>query len=295
MKEALPYIFMIGAVVVFLGAVASLITPRAAIFFKKDRTKAAGVWVLICLVCLVGMGKSIPEEQLEAAKAKRAAEEEAHRATNQHESKDDQENLITFPYNENSVRNSTDRHHRIRGGSIYISPLDEASNLNSNQIAATCMAAAKHYAQVFSKKYNPPDNNTLIDDILVVITDVPYNDKYHNEIFYRNIGQLGRCHYVIGKSTGFFSYGKPEWQWLEVKASPRNTSEIEKQVENFWINLHEKFKQGNRIANDALKKEIGNKLNINPEDVNFTPVPPEKINPKQFENISPQAPAEAND
>lgn len=295
MKEALPYIFLVGAAIAFLGAVASLITPRAAIFFKKDRLRGTGAWMAICIACLGFMGKSIPEEQREAAKAKRAAAEQVHLAPDPHESKDVPENSITFQYNENSVQNNSDRHHRIRGGTIYISPLDESSNLNSSQIASTCMAAAKYYAQIFSKKYNSPDN-TLIDDILVVITDMPYDvEKYHREIYYNKIGQLGQCHFVIGKSTGLFSYGKPEWQWLEVKASPRNTSEIEKQVENLWIDLHKKFKQGNRIANDALKKEIGLKININPEAIKFTPVLPEKMDPQPFKNINPQGPAKAND
>lgn len=296
MTNALPYIFFAGMAFACLSAAVSLFTPRTAIFFRnKTRPKGFFAWLGIAFVCFTCIGIFAPQAQREEAKAKKAVAEQAHLAPNPHESKADAETSITFQYKENSIRNDTDRHGRIRGATVFISPIDEGFNLNSNQISATCMAAAKYYAQVFSKKYNTPDN-TLIDNILVVITDMPYDVvKYGKEIFYGDIGKLGQCHYVIGKSTGFFSYGKPEWQWLEVKASPRNTSEIEKQIEKFWINLHKKYKQGNRIADYALKKDIGLKLNINPEDINFTPVRPEKLDSNQFKDIAPHGPVEAQD
>lgn len=301
MKEALPYIFMIGAVVAFVAAVVCLITPRAAIFFhRKTRLKGLFAWLGLALVCFMCVGVFAPKDTRNVAVIKQkagvapvdivpvvppsaealATEEHASPATNLHKSKDEDFGIFAYRVSKSIPR--TTRHGRVDGGLIYIYPSQPDIELTNESIGTTCLSAAKFFINEYSKKYDD------IDNMLVVITDAPYDiNRYNNEIYYNKIGKLAECHYLYTKNNG--------WKSIKFEASSRNTTSTEKQIEDLWFNLHNKYKQGNRIGNYALKEEIGAKLNINPDDINFTPVPPEKMNPKQFKDILPHGPAEVDD
>lgn len=273
-------LLMIGLGSLVLSIV-SLLTPKVAFFLKnKTRGKAFALYLGIAIISFIAGN---PTVQAPSTNVQTVPQNDITV-----EAKAVPKNSETFQYKENYIRNRTDRHSRIRGATVHISPLDEKANLNSDQIAATCMAAAKYYADDFSKKYNTSDP-TLIDDIFVAITDMPYDMT--KDIQYENIGKLAGCHYILGTSKGLFSYGKPEWQWLSVVASPRNTNDDEKKIESLWVNLHEEFKQGNRLRENDLINEISHRLNLAPEQINFTPVIPEKVDSEKFKNIQPRGPS----
>ena len=281
MKEALPYIFLLGAAVAFLGAVASLITPRAAIFFKKDRTKAAGAWVLICLVCLVCMGKSIPEEQLEAAKAKRAtaaqveaAAEKAKAVTAQNvkaeaaekaktEAKAEKPRLV--PYREEEL---DDTSNAIRKrGSVRIVLADPAANFQPQDLVATCMAAAKFYAKTHGWQM-----------VEVFVSDIPGQRHWQGT-------QLARCNHAPDKKG---ISGNEHWEWADVKVAERPLTDQERQVKQLWGELEAK---GVRKEAD-IKKAIGAKLGIPADKVSTPLFILERVDFKPLEDVKPQGPVE---
>lgn len=272
-------LLLIGLAALALSVV-SLITPKLAFFLKnKTRAKAFGSYLGIALISII-VGSSAMQNPVSNIEIASQNDKTA-------ETKSEPAKPATFKYRENYIRNRTDRHNRIRGCTVYISPLDEEADLNVGQITATCMAAAKYYAEDFSKKYNSHDN-TLVDDIAVVITDMPYDMT--KDIKYGNLGKLAGCNYMLGKSTGLFSYGEPEWQWRTVVASPRNTNSLEKKIESLWVNLQDKFKQGNRLRENDLINEIAYKLNLTPDQINIPAVLPEKVDSEKYINIQPHGP-----
>lgn len=298
MKEALPYIFFCGMGIALVAAMASLGTPRAAIFFRR-KTRLRGIfsWLAIAFVCFTCIGVFAPKDTRNAAVIEQkagatpvdtasvapasaealATVEHSSPATNLHKSKDEDFGIFAYRVSQSIPR--TTRHGRVDGGLIYIYPSQPDIELTNESIGTTCQSASKFFINEYSKKYGD------IDNMLVVITDAPYDiNKYNNEIYYNRIGKLAECHYLYTKQNG--------WKSIKLEASPRNTTPTEKQIEDLWFKLHNKYKHENRISDYNLKEEIGKKLNINPDDINFTPVPPEKMNPKQFKNIYPQGPAE---
>lgn len=75
--STLALILIIVAGCCMLMALASLVTPRAALFLKtKTRMRGFGVWLLISLVLFAVGGACIPKEELQEAQ-KRAAEARA--------------------------------------------------------------------------------------------------------------------------------------------------------------------------------------------------------------------------
>lgn len=301
MSNALAYIFFMCSLISLLAVVASLITPRVAFFLrKKTRLRAMMSWFGICCLCLICMAAVAPRntttttvvEQKDkltsmdnpavTPPASNAGGRAAQptQAVKPQKSEDEDPRIFEYQVSRSTPRKT--RHGRVDGGLIYIYPSEPDAHLTSQKIGATCLAAAKFFINNYSREYEE------IDNMLVVITDAPYDThKYNQEIFYGKIGKLATCHYLHSNYKG--------WEVITLEASARNTTHAEKQIEDLWLKLHGKYKRGNRIDDAALKKEIGLKLNINPEDINFTPVTPEKLDPKQFKNIAPHGPVKTQD
>ena len=301
MSSALAYIFFICSLISLLAVVASLITPRVAFFLrKKTRLRAMMSWFGICCLCLICMAAASPRNtsttavveqkgkltpmdnpaMTPSASNARVKGVQSTLAANSQKSEDEDPRIFEYQVSRSTPRKT--RHGRVDGGLIYIYPSEPDIQLTNQKIGATCLAAAKFFINNYSREYEE------IDNMLVVITDAPYDThKYNQEIFYAKIGKLAECHYLHSRYKG--------WEVITLDVSPRNTTHTEKQIEDLWFKLHGKYKRGNRIDDAALKKEIGLKLNINPEDINFTPVTPEKLDPKQFKNIAPHGPVKTQD
>lgn len=287
MKEALPYIFLLGAVVAFIAAVVCLFTPRAAIFFRnKTRRKGVTVWMAICLACVVLMTESIPEDQLEAAKAKRTAQVEAAaekakakaaekakaeaaekakaEAAEKAKAEAEAQKPRHVPYREAEVTDTS-----VGGrkrGDVRIVLADPASDFRPQDLAATCMAAAKFYAKEYDFK-----------TVSVFFTDIPGERPWQGT-------QISRCHYASDKK-GFYD---GNWEWNDVRAAERPYTDQERQVKQLWGELEAK---GARKEAD-IKKTIGTKLGIPAGKV---PTPPyilglNEVDERPFKDVKPQGP-----
>lgn len=273
MKEALPYIFLLGAVVAFVAAVVCLITPRAAIFFrKKTRLKGAAAWLAISVACLVLMGALAPEDVREAAKAKRvaaaqaeaAAEKAKAEAAEKAKAEAEAQKPRLVPYREAEVTD-TSAGGRKRGD-VRIVLADPAADFRPQDLAATCMAAARFYAKEHGFK-----------TVSVFFTDIPGERPWQGT-------QIARCHYASDKK-GFYD---GNWEWNDVRAAERPYTDQERQVKQLWGELEAK---GARKEAD-IKKAIGAKLGIPADEV---PTPPyilglNEVDARPFKDVKPQGP-----
>lgn len=285
MKEALPYIFLLGAVIAFIAAVVCLFTPRAAIFFR-NRTRRKGVlaWMAIFLACVVLMTESIPEAELKAAKQKRAtAQAEAAKAENTSDGRAEAaaqkasaeaaeksrpraeaEKPRLVPYREAEVTD-TSAGGRKRGD-VRIVLADPGAVFRPQDIAATCMAAARFYAKEQGFK-----------TVSVFFTDIPGERPYEGT-------QIARCHYAPDKK----GFDDGNWEWNDVRAAERPYTDQERQVKQLWGELAAK---GARKEAD-IKKAIGAKLGIPADKV---PTPPyilglREVDERPFKDVKPQGP-----
>lgn len=263
MKEALPYIFMIGAVVAFIAAVVCLITPRAAIFFRnRTRLKGAAAWLAISVACLVLMGALAPEDVREAAKAKRAAAEQAEVEA---KARVEAERPKLVPYKESELEDTSTANRKR--GRVRIVLADPAADFRPQDLAATCMAAAKFYAKEYGFK-----------TVSVFFTDIPGREHWQGT-------QLARCHYASDRK-GFG--GDEAWEWDDVRVVPRPLTDQERQVKQLWGEI-----QAQGVRKDAdIMKAVGAKLGIPPDTVTTYTVIPELVDERPLEGVEPQGPAE---
>lgn len=287
MKEALPYIFLFGAIIAFIAAVVCLFTPRAAIFFRnKTRRKGVAVWMAICLACVVLMTESIPEDQLEAAKAKRTAQVEAAaekakakaaekakveaaekakaEAAEKAKAEAEAQKPQLVPYREAEVTDTS-----VGGrkrGDLRIVLADPATGFRPQDLAATCMAAARFYAKEHGFK-----------TVSVFFTDIPGERPYEGT-------QIARCHYA-SDMKGFYD---GNWEWNDVRAAERPYTDQERQVKQLWG----EFSAQGMKSDAAIQKAIGEKLGIPADKV---PTPPyilglNEVDERPFKDVKPQGP-----
>lgn len=274
MTEALPYIFLLGAIIALVFGVASLITPRAAIFFRnKTRRKGVAAWMAIFLACVVLMTETIPEEQREAAKQKRAvaaqAESAAEKASAEAAEKAKAEAKAQKPrlvaYREAEV-NDTSIASRKRG-EVRIVLDDPAADFRQQDLATTCMAAAKFYAKEYGFK-----------TVSVFFTDVPGERPWQGT-------QIARCHYASDKK----GFGAGEgWEWNDVQGAKHPYTVQERQVKQLWGELRAQGMKGDA----AIQKAIGAKLGIPAEKVTTPPyiLGLHEVDKRPFKDVKPQGP-----
>lgn len=279
MKEALPYIFLLGAVIAFIAALVCLFTPRAAIFFR-NRTRRKGVagWMAIFLACVVLMIAVIPEKYSEAAKAKRTAQVEAAaekgkaeaaekakvEAAEKAKAEAEAQKPRLVPYREEELDDTSNA--LRKRGSARIVLADPAADFRQQDLAATCMAAARFYV----KKYG-------LQEVSVFFWDIPGDKPWQG-------AQLARCfHAPDGGPRGGGS------QWGDVAAVTRPLTDQERQMKKLWGSWRgEKW-----VKREAdLENAIGEKLGIAPEKVTLTPVWPEPVDVGPMRDVKPQGPEE---
>lgn len=288
MKEALPYIFMIGAVVAFVAAVVCLITPRAAIFFRnRTRLKGAAAWLAISVACLVLMGALAPEDVREAAKAKRAAQVEAAaekakakaaekakveaaekakaEAAEKAKAEAEAQKPRLVPYREEELDDTSNA--LRKRGSVRIVLADPAADFRPQDLAATCMAAAKFYAKAHGWQM-----------VEVFVSDIPGQRHWQGTL-------LARCNHAPDKKG---ISGDEHWQWADVMAAERPLMDQERQVKQLWGELEAK---GVRKEAD-IKKSIGAKLGIPADKVSTPLFILERVDFKPLENVKPRGPVE---
>lgn len=251
MKEALPYIFFVGTVIALVAAVASLFTPRAAIFFRrKTRLRGLFAWLGLAFVCLVLTSVTVPEKYREAARAEQAlAEAQKPRLV---------------PYREAEVTDTSSGGRKR--GDVRIVLADPVADFRPQDLAATCMAAAKFYAKEQGFK-----------TVSVFFTDIPGERPYEGT-------QLARCHYAPDRK-GFHD---GNWEWNDVRAAERPYTDQERQVKQLWGELA----AGGMKGDAAIQKAIGKKLGIPAEKVATPPyiLGLREVDERPFKDVEPQGP-----
>lgn len=260
MKEALPFIFLLGAVIALVAAAASLVTPRAAIFFrKKTRLRGLFTWLGLALVCFMCVGIFAPEKPGEQAKAEKAA------ARAEADAKAEAKKPRLVPYREAEV-GDTSVANRKRG-EVRIVLADPGADFTAEQLAATCMAAAKFYAREYDFK-----------TVSVFFTDIPGERPYEGT-------QVARCHYAPDKK----GFGAGEgWEWNDVRAAERPYTDQERQVKQLWGELAARGMKGDA----AIQKAIGKQLGIPAEKVATPPyiLGLREVDERPFKDVKPQGP-----
>lgn len=257
--EILWTIFLICFSVSMFAAMVCLITPRVAFFLrKKTRPRAIFSWLGIGCVFFVLMMLCTPAELREAAKQKSVAAEQAKTLARA-------EKARLVPYREIEV-DDTSVGGRKRG-SVRIVLADPAADFRPQDLAATCMAAAKFYAKEQGFK-----------TVSVFFTDIP-GERPHEGT------QIARCHYASDKK----GFGAGEgWEWNDVRVAERHYTDQERQVKQLWGGLSAQGMKGDA----AIQKAIGKKLGIPAEKVATPPyiLGLNEVDERPFKDVEPQGP-----
>lgn len=273
MTNALAYLFLIGAVISLLAAALSLITPRVAFFLrKKTRLRGLLAWFGISCLCFLCMAAFAPRDKQTSAAVEQKAVPAPAEATTVAPSpgnpvaKPEQTPPATKPqlvaYREAEVAD-TSVSNRKRG-EVRIVLADPAADFTAEQLAATCMAAAKFYAREYG-----------FQALSVFFADIPGDKPWEGT-------QIARCAYSPDKGGWSGSQG---WLWDEVKAVDRPLTGEERQMKKLWGQL-----RGKAHGEAELKKAVAQKMKITPEKVTLLYVFPENVASRNLENVEPQGP-----
>lgn len=250
---------LIGLAAIIL-AVVSLLTPKAAFFLKKKtRLRAFASYLGIAVIGLVAGISSMqaPAEQNQSTisdntpKVAEPATTEAAPAVAT--PAEPQKTVELLPYNESEVLD-TSTGSRKRG-QVFITLADPAAQFTPDQLAATCMAAARYYAEKNGFKA-----------LSVFFADIPGDNPWEGT-------RLAQCDY--SPDEGGWS-GNNGWLWQNVKAVERPLTDAERQMKKLWGEAKSK----GIVRESEIKKYVAKKMGIKPDKVTLLFVFPENVNYK---------------
>lgn len=134
----------------------------------------------------------------------------------------------------------------------YIARRD-SSAVSKRQLAATVIAAARHYAE---------DKNATVVNITL--------DSQPGPAFGKTV--LATATYAPdGKGVS----GSDDWTWSNLQATPRGLTAQELKVQRLWGEMREQFQEDGTTDEKRLKAAISKKMKIPAEKVKLNPVFPE--------------------
>lgn len=151
-------------------------------------------------------------------------------------------------------------------GSVYIVLADPDADFRKQDVAATCMAAAKFYAKARGFK-----------TVSVFFSDVPGERPWQGR-------QMARCHHAPD-GKGFY---EDAWEWHDVWAAPAPLADEVRQTKRLWGELADK---GTGAA--AIRKAVAAKLGIPADKVTTPPFLAGlgQVDERPFTDVKPQGPA----
>lgn len=174
-----------------------------------------------------------------------------------------------LPYSHQATENtSTASRKRAR---VLLTLNSDAAPVTSENLAATCMAAAQYYAQ-----------QTGAQALGVFIYDQPGENWGHT--------QVASCNYA--PDNGGFS-GQQGWTWADVQAADRTTTAQEKEIARLWNAMRGDFQKGGSTNEKALSAAIAKKLKISPDDVTLGALFPAKVDFTPFVDVKAAGPTVA--
>ena len=124
---------------------------------------------------------------------------------------------------------------------------EPAQTVNSTNLAATCMGAAKYFAE-----------HNLTDIASVQLIDRVIGIKAAQIA-------VARCNYATD-GKGF--NGSQKWTWDDVMAADRTTTKDEQEIVRLWAGLRNQHLKADGTTDEpALVKAIATKLNKKPEEI----------------------------
>lgn len=134
----------------------------------------------------------------------------------------------------------------------YIARRD-SSAVSKRQLAATVIAAARHYAE---------GKNAAVVNITL--------DSQPGPAFGKTV--LATATYAPdGKGVS----GSDDWTWSNLQATPRGLTAQELKVQRLWGEMREQFQEDGTTDEKRLKAAISKKMKIPAEKVKLNPVFPE--------------------
>lgn len=282
MGNILATIFALFGFVCLLGAIACLFTPRAA-FFLKNRTRVRGLlsWLGLCCLFLIGAGVVAPDElkqkgaevRQEAAEKRIAKQQEKEAAKQAAIEKDNTsaakaQSVDLLPYVQEQIDDTSTA--RRKRGRVKINLADPAQQFSPEQLAATCMAAAKFYAEEYG-----------FQALSVFVSDIPGPQSWQGT-------RLAQCDYSPDK--GGWS-GDQGWLWQNVQAVPRPMTDQEREMKKLWGEMRGKYQKNGSTNEAALKNAIAKKMGIASEKIGLLYAFTEKVPADKFADIQAQGPS----
>lgn len=178
---------------------------------------------------------------------------------------DEAQKARLVPYREAEVEDTSIANRKR--GEVRIVLADPGADFTAEQLAATCMAAAKFYAKEYDFK-----------TVSVFFTDIPGERAWQGT-------QIARCHYASDKK----GFGAGEgWQWNDVRVAERPYTTQERQVKQFWGEFSAQGMKGDA----TIQKAIGKKLGIPAEKVTTPPyiLGLNEVDERPFKGVKPQGP-----
>lgn len=241
---------------------------------KSGCLKKVGWGILILLVILYFLGKSnekdaqpptgtteqqAPKQSEPTLSAEPAKKAPAPAATVA------EYDLLPYSYQGREDISTTKR----RRGRVSLVLNDTDETVSREKLAATCMAAAKHYA----KEFNLPV-------LAVILYDQPGTNWEHV--------QLANCDY--SPDGGGWS-GSQGWTWDQVIAADRTTTKTERAIGRLWTQMRGKYQSPDGTTNEAaLSKAIAKKLGIKSSEVHLAYLFLEGVPTEKLEGVPAQGP-----
>lgn len=174
-----------------------------------------------------------------------------------------------LPYSHAQTKDTSARADRKRARVSLV--LDAAASpVTAENLAATCMSAAKYYTDETSAKA-----------LQVIIYDQQGTDWGHT--------QLARCSY--SPDNGGWS-GSQNWTWEDVTAAERTTSPQEKEISRLWNELRGNFQKNDSTDEAALSQAIAEKMGIPAEAVHLPYLLTEKRDVTKLKDVQKTGPTQ---
>lgn len=273
MSANLTGIFAIVGIAALIIALVSLFAPKTAFFLrKKTRLRAMFAWFGIAAACLIIGAAAAPESKKVHFQPTPATQTQKKQdkidVKPETTAQENAEQAKLVPYLEAEVKDTSLP--RRRRGQVFITLAEPDGQFTSDQLAATCMAAAKHYAKEYGFKA-----------LTVFFSDLPGGQSWEGT-------RLAQCSYSPDK--GGWS-GNQNWLWQGIQVVERGLTDQERQMKKLWGEMRSKYQKNGSTDEAALSKAIAKKLGVKPDEVHLPYLFPKDVAPQNFAGIDSYGPS----
>lgn len=173
----------------------------------------------------------------------------------------------TIQYKQEDIRNTSTRTRKRAQVGIYLA--DPKEQFIPDQLAATCAAAAKYYAEKYDLKL-----------VSIFLSDAPVGNGWEGT-------RLAQCSYSPDNGGASGSQG---WTWDHIQVADKPLTDQQREMRTLWAKMRNKFQKNGSTDEDALSEAIAKKMKIKPEEVTLPVFLLDDMDVTKFENVNPQGP-----